>query len=110
MRPRFSADYRAFLWCLFMPVVALAPSVQSDPITQYIAKAKRENAKLYRTILTQYAVWAGFHVAMLITACVIHGAARGLYVWFFMLALPAFYALWTIMFFNYVQHVHADPW
>src|SRR2546423_2625536 len=31
---------------------------QSDPIKQYIAKAKRDNAKLYRTILTQYGNWS----------------------------------------------------
>jgi fatty acid desaturase len=83
---------------------------QSDPIKQYIAKAKRENTKLYRTILTHYGIWASFHVGMLVLACAIHGAKEGPFVWFFMFAVPAFYALWTIMFFNYVQHVHADPW
>src|SRR5439155_12285962 len=48
MRPRFSADYRAFLWCLFMPVVALAPYVRGDlvrfvpilsPLSCYLALA-----------------------------------------------------------------------
>ena len=24
--------------------------------------------------------------------------------------IPAFFALWTIMLFNYIQHVHTDPW
>ncbi len=27
-----------------------------------------------------------------------------------MIGLPAFVGLWTLMFFNYVQHVHTDPW
>ena len=27
-----------------------------------------------------------------------------------MFLLPALFALWTIMFFNYIQHVHTDPW
>jgi fatty acid desaturase len=83
---------------------------QSDPIKQYIAKAKRDNPKLHRTILTQYAIWGGFHVSMLAIAIAMHGVRMGLYLFFFMFAVPAFYALWTIMFFNYVQHVHADPW
>jgi hypothetical protein len=26
-----------------------------------------------------------------------------------MFLLPALFALWTIMFFNYIQHVHTDP-
>jgi fatty acid desaturase len=27
-----------------------------------------------------------------------------------MFLIPAFFALWTIMLFNYIQHVHTDPW
>ena len=27
-----------------------------------------------------------------------------------MFLVPALFALWTIMFFNYIQHVHTDPW
>jgi fatty acid desaturase len=209
MRPRFAADYRALLWCLFMPLVAFAPYArpelvpylspiscylalaagvlahnhnhcptfksrpvnqayanwlsvfygyptfawipthnlnhhkfvnkpgdatitwrytdrhnalvaftyffvssywQSDPIKAYIAKAKRDNPKLHRTILTQYFLWGGAHTAFLVLAVVLHGVKTGMFVWFFSFALPAFFALWTIMFFNYVQHVHADPW
>jgi fatty acid desaturase len=26
------------------------------------------------------------------------------------MGIPAFFALWTIMLFNYEQHVHTDPW
>ena len=38
------------------------------------------------------------------------GFFTGLKVWIFAFGLPAFFALWTMMFFNYVQHVHTDPW
>jgi beta-carotene hydroxylase len=31
-------------------------------------------------------------------------------VWLLAFGIPAFFALWTIMFFNYIQHVHTDPW
>jgi len=40
----------------------------------------------------------------------IHGVRTGLYVYGLTFAVPAFFALWTIMFFNYGQHVHTDPW
>src|SRR5690606_34231464 len=34
----------------------------------------------------------------------------GFKVWGFTLGLPALFALWTVMLFNYEQHVHTDPW
>lgn len=81
---------------------------QSEPINEFIAKAKRSNRPLYRRILTQYVVWGSFYVGMLALAVVLHGWGTGLYVWGLSLALPAFFALWTIMLFNYDQHVHTD--
>ena len=83
---------------------------QSGPIKEFIRKARKNNPELYERILTQYGVWAGAHVALLITACAVHGFKTGLYVYVFAFAIPAFFALWTIMFFNYGQHVHTDPW
>lgn len=83
---------------------------QSGPIKEFIRKAKANNPKLYRQIITQYFVWGGAHVALCATAIAIHGVRTGLYVYTFAFAIPAFFALWTIMFFNYGQHVHTDPW
>jgi beta-carotene hydroxylase len=83
---------------------------QGEPTGMYISKARRENASLYRTIMTQYVVWAGSHVALLAFAIALFGIGQGLFVWIFAFFIPAFFALWTIMFFNYIQHVHADPW
>jgi fatty acid desaturase len=83
---------------------------QAGPTNEYIRKAKSSNPKLYRTILTQYVVFVGVHVSLFALALAWHGPKVGLYVWFFTLFLPAFYALWKIMLFNYVQHVHTDPW
>jgi fatty acid desaturase len=40
----------------------------------------------------------------------LHGLKTGLYVYVMTLLIPAFFALWTIMLFNYDQHVHTDPW
>ena len=83
---------------------------QSEPIKTYIRKARANNRTLYRQIVMQYVIWAARHVLLL-------RARRGdvrLAAWasrsIFAVGLPAFFALWTIMFFNYVQHVHTDPW
>lgn len=83
---------------------------QSDPIKQYIAKARRSNPTLYRQIILQYVVWAGAHLALLGVAIAMHGLGQGIKVWTFAFLIPALFALWTIMFFNYIQHVHTDPW
>ncbi|QRN96285.1 fatty acid desaturase [Archangium violaceum] len=83
---------------------------QSDPIKQYIGKARQSNPTLFRQIVTQYMTWAGLHLALLGLAIAWHGPLQGLKVWGFAFLIPALFALWTIMFFNYIQHVHADPW
>lgn len=83
---------------------------QSDPIKTFIKKARESNPKLYRRILTQYAVWAGSHIALIALAIYLHGVKQGLILWGLVGLIPALFALWTIMLFNYVQHVHTDPW
>jgi fatty acid desaturase len=55
-------------------------------------------------------VFIGAHVALLALAVLLHGIKLGLYVYVLACVVPAFFALWTIMLFNYEQHVHADPW
>jgi fatty acid desaturase len=82
---------------------------QSGPIKSYIRKARLSNRDLYRQILLQYAIWGGVAVGLLALAIARWGVARGLVVWLAASALPAVFALWTIMLFNYEQHVHADP-
>ena len=83
---------------------------QSEPIKAYIRKARTGNRALFRQIVTQYVVWGGTHVTMLAVAIAMHGWKRGLLVFWCALGIPAIYALWMIMTFNYMQHVHADPW
>lgn len=83
---------------------------QSDPIKAYIAKAKTGNPSLYRRILLQYVTCFGTHAALCGVAIAIHGWKTGFFVYFMTLLLPAFFALWTVMLFNYEQHVHTDPW
>jgi beta-carotene hydroxylase len=83
---------------------------QSEPIKDYIRKARAKNPKLFRSIVTQYAIWGGTGLGLLILGVALHGAPKGAIVWVFATGLPWFFALWTIMLFNYIQHVHTDPW
>jgi len=83
---------------------------QKFPIGEYIRKAKANNPKLYRQIVTQYVLWASSAVILMALAVTMHGWKTGLLVFFFAYILPSFMGPWTMMWFNYMQHVHADPW
>ncbi len=86
---------------------------QSVPIKEYIARVKERKPKLYASIRFQYIFWIGTYIAMgILAGCLYHRqqTGLGLYVWFFSLILPAICSSTTIMFFNYVQHVHTDAW
>lgn len=83
---------------------------QSDPIKEFIRRARRDKPDLYRQIVAQYVVVAGAHLALLAGAIALHGFKTGLYTWALVSGLPGFFALFTIMLFNYEQHVHTDPW
>ena len=82
---------------------------QSKPINEFIKTARAKNPTLYRQIMTQYTVWGVGYVGMLGLAIALHGLRTGFYVFGLAVALPAFFALWTIMLFNYDQHAHTDP-
>jgi beta-carotene hydroxylase len=82
---------------------------QGAPLKEYIRKARAGNPSLYRQIITQYSIVAVGHVSMLTLAIVMHGA-YGILVYLCAFGIPAFFALWSMMFINYIQHVHCDPW
>jgi fatty acid desaturase len=85
---------------------------QSSVIKEYIAKAKATNAGLYRQIITQYATLAGVQIGLLALAIALHHDVwwRGPVVWFFGFGVSAMFANWSMIFINYIQHVHTDPW
>ncbi len=83
---------------------------QGDVIKAYIRNARSENPRTFRLIVSQYVAWAGGHVVLLGIACARFGLWRGIAAWVLIFGCPALFALWTIMLFNYVQHVHTDPW
>lgn len=83
---------------------------QSDPIKQFISKAKAKHPDLHRRIVAQYVLVYGTHASLLGLAVWLHGLQTGALTWLFACGIPGFFALWTIMLFNYEQHVHTDPW
>jgi fatty acid desaturase len=83
---------------------------QAEPIQSYIRKARSKGGTLFRQIMTQYAVVALGHVTMLALGVWLHGWARGFLVYFFGFGLMSLFALWSMIFINYIQHVHCDPW
>ncbi len=83
---------------------------QSTPIQSYIRKARERNPSLYRRIIFQYVFFVVTHLVLLGLAVSMYGTRSGIYLYAMAFLLPAFFALWTIMLFNYEQHVHTDPW
>jgi beta-carotene hydroxylase len=83
---------------------------QSDPIKEYIAKARASKPDLFRQVVLQYSVVLLGHAAMVALAVSLHGPKTGAFVYISAFLLPALFGLWSMMFINYVQHVHCDPW
>jgi fatty acid desaturase len=52
----------------------------------------------------------GGHLGLAALAIALHGWKVGGFVYLSALGFPALFTLWAIMFTNYIQHVHADPW
>jgi beta-carotene hydroxylase len=83
---------------------------QSAWIKDYIREARRERPQVFRRIVGQYVFTYTAHALVLGAAVSTQGAAGGLRLWALSMGVPAFAALWTVMLFNYCQHVHTDPW
>jgi fatty acid desaturase len=104
---RYTNDHNAFVAFTYFFVSAY---FQTAWIKDYIRRAKQDRPDVFRRIIGQYVFTYGSHAAVLAAAIGLHGPLQGLLVWAYALGLPAFAALWTIMLFNYCQHVHTDPW
>ncbi len=97
-------------WLVAFTYFFVSSWFQSEPIKDYIGKARSSKPTLYRSIRGQYAFFVGAHLSLCALAVALHGWQLGLKIWMLMFLAPAAFALWTIMFFNYIQHVHTDPW
>ncbi len=86
---------------------------QSVPIREYISRVKVRKPKLYASIRFQYVFWFAAYVFLGLLAALLYHHQQtglGLYLWFFAVILPAILSTTTIMFFNFIQHVHTDAW
>jgi fatty acid desaturase len=97
---------------LWMAVIYFFVSAyyQAGPINEYRRKAREKNPGLHRTIVTQYVVWGTWLVATFVLAVTMHGWALGFKIYALTVGLPTLFGPWCMMWFNYMQHVHADPW
>ena len=83
---------------------------QSRLIRDFLRNARRSNPNVYRGALAQYGVLSGAHIAAIAVGVLRHGWVTGLSAWICAMVVPAAFGLWTIMFFKYEQHVHANSW
>jgi fatty acid desaturase len=97
-------------WWIAVSYFFISAYYQSTPIKEYIAKAKRSNPKLHAHIVKQYAVWGTVLVAAAVANIVMHGPLMGMKVFALAFGLPCLFGTWSMMWFNYMQHVHCDPW
>ena len=97
-------------WYVAVSYFFISAYYQSTPIKEYIAKAKRSNPKLHKHIIKQYAIWGGALLTAFVASVAMHGAWTGFKVFALAFGLPCLFGTWSMMWFNYMQHVHCDPW
>jgi len=83
---------------------------QGNVVKKYLHKVRHGAPAAFRQILVQFVVVFGGHASMLYLALALYGVGRGLTVYAAAFAIPAFFALWSIAYTNYVQHVDCDPY
>jgi beta-carotene hydroxylase len=84
-------------------------SWQGKVLSEYVEKAKATNKPLHRQIIAQQVTVFGGQAVLLALAVALYGR-RGVLVWAFGFGISAFFATWAMIFINYIQHVHCDPW
>lgn len=104
---RYSKKHTFFIAVTYFFVSAY---FQSEPIREYFRKARARRGIVYRQIVLQATTVIVAHVSMLALGIVLWGLPLGAVVYLFGFAIPAFFSLWSMMFINYIQHVHCDPW
>jgi fatty acid desaturase len=83
---------------------------QKGPIDEYIRKARESNPRVHRQIVMQYVTVFGGHAVLLAVAMLVRGPGLGALAYAFGFLIPALFAAWSMIFINYIQHVHCDPW
>jgi fatty acid desaturase len=84
---------------------------QKPVLDEYAAKAKANNPGLFRQIIAQTVTVPLVHLSLLALALATRGTHyTGWLVYTFGFLIPALFANYSMIFINYIQHVHTDPW
>ncbi len=83
---------------------------QDAVIRAFVHRAKENAPHLYRQITVQKRAFVSAHVGLLGLAMALHGWRFGLLVYLGTFGASAAMGLWGMIFVNFVQHVHCDPW
>lgn len=83
---------------------------QGPEIREFVASAKSSRPGTYRQIVAQRAAVVGAQVCFLALAIAWHGWKVGSLVYASSFGATAAMGLWGMMFINFIQHVHCDPW
>jgi len=76
----------------------------------FVRNVKARSPRFYRQILIQTFTVVAAHATLVTLAILLHGWRLGLLVYLCGFGVSAAMGLWGMIFINYVQHVHCDPW
>jgi beta-carotene hydroxylase len=76
----------------------------------FVRKARATNRRLHRQIIIQSATVVCAHVALVALAIGWRGWKTGTLVYLCGFGVSAAMGLWGMIFINFIQHVHCDPW
>jgi beta-carotene hydroxylase len=82
---------------------------QGPAIRAYIQHALRHRPRVFRQIVGQYLAVVLGHGAYLVAAVWLHGWLLGSVTYLCAMGVPAGFAIWSVMFTNFLQHVDCDP-
>jgi beta-carotene hydroxylase len=83
---------------------------QKGLIDAFTQKARTTNPRLHRQIVAQRLTVVLGHAVLFALALGFHGWRTGAAVYACGAGASAAMGLWGMIFFNYIQHVHCDPW
>jgi len=101
---------RANTWLLALTYFFVSAYWQKGITDAFVRDARATRPWLARHIFVQRMTVAGAHAALIALAIGLYGVRLGSLVYTFSFGIAAASGLWGMMFINYVQHVHCDPW
>jgi beta-carotene hydroxylase len=101
------APHNGFWYAVTYPIASIA--YQDHAIRSYISRAFQHRSHVLRQILSQYAAVLVVHGAYLSAGIWLHGWFLGAATYICALGVPAGFAIWSMMFTNFLQHIDCDP-